>query len=75
MIFITHDLDEADLLADRVLLMSHGPGRVREIIDVDLPRPRTDYDVRAHPNFAEIRGHLGNELRNDLIEQRSEEVA
>ena len=72
-IFITHDLDEAVMLADRVLLMSRGPGKVREIIDVDLPRPRFDYDVRAHKTFAEVRGHLWHQLRNDLIEQRSEE--
>ena len=74
-IFITHDLDEAVLLADRVLLMSRGPGKVREIIDVDLPRPRLDYDVRAHENFAKVRGHLWHELRNDLVEQRAEEVS
>ena len=72
-IFITHDLDEAVLLADRVLLMSRGPGRVREFIDVDMPRPRTDYDVRAHKSFAEVRSHLWNLLRNDLVEQRAEE--
>lgn len=72
-IFITHDLDEAVMLADRVLLMSRGPGTIREIIDVNLPRPRFDYDVRAHRTFAEVRGHLWHELRNDLIEQRSEE--
>ncbi len=73
-IFITHDLDEAVMLADRVLLMSRGPGRVREIIDVDLPRPRTDYDVRVRKNFTETRSHLWNLLRNDLVEQRAEET-
>ena len=72
-IFITHDLDEAVLLADRVLLMSRGPGRIRELIDVNLPRPRADYDVRAHENFAKVRAHLWHELRNDLVEQRQEE--
>lgn len=71
-IFITHDLDEAVMLADRVLLMSRGPGKVRELIDVGLPRPRFGYDVRAHKAFAEVRGHLWHELRNDLIEQSAE---
>jgi ABC-type nitrate/sulfonate/bicarbonate transport system ATPase subunit len=74
-VFITHDLDEAVLLADRVLLMSRGPGRVRETIPVELPRPRFEYDVRGHETFAKVRGHLWHELRNDLIEQRTEETA
>ena len=74
-VFITHDLDEAVLLADKVLLMSRGPGRVREVIPVDLPRPRFDYDVRAHEGFAKVRSHLWHELRNDLVEQREEERA
>ena len=74
-VFITHDLDEAVMLADRVLLMSRGPGQVREIIPVTMPHPRTDYDVRAQKEFADVRGHLWHALRNDLIVQRAEAVS
>ncbi len=71
-VFVTHDLDEAVLLADRVLLLSRGPGKVRESIPVNLPRPRSDYDVRAHEEFARVRGHLWTALREDLLEEREE---
>ena len=68
-VFVTHDLDEAVLLADRVMLMSPGPGRVRRLVPVDLPRPRWEYDVRANENFAAIRAELWQALRGDLLEE------
>lgn len=68
-IFVTHDLDEAVLLADRVLLLSPGPGRVRRVVDVDLPRPRTEYDVRADPRFVSVRSELWSALRGDLLSE------
>ena len=40
MIFVTHSIDEAILLGDRIVIMSRRPGRVREILPVDIPRPR-----------------------------------
>lgn len=66
-IFVTHDLDEAVRLSDEVLLLSPGPGRVRSRFEVDLPRPRWEYDVRAEPRFAEIRSQLWQALRGDLL--------
>jgi len=66
-VFVTHDLDEAVLLADRVLLLSPAPSRVRQLVHVGLPRPRWEYDVRAHPDFAPIRAELWNALRGDLL--------
>lgn len=73
-VFITHDLDEAVLLSDRILVLSRGPGTVRRVVDVDLPRPRWEYDVRSHPNFAEIRQDIWQLLRGDLQAQNAEEV-
>lgn len=52
--FITHDIDEAVFLADRVVVMSPRPGRITRILDVDLPRPR-EVGVLTDPAFMEIK--------------------
>lgn len=55
--FITHDVDEAVYLANRVIVMAARPGRLQEVIGVDLPYPRTD-EIRLSPEFAEIRNRV-----------------
>ncbi|NJC21500.1 NitT/TauT family transport system ATP-binding protein [Arthrobacter pigmenti] len=55
--FITHDVDEAVFLANRVIVMAARPGRIFDIIDVDLPYPRTE-DVRLSPKFGELRNRV-----------------
>lgn len=65
--FVTHDLDEAVMLADRVAVLSPGPGTVQDELIVDLPRPRWEYDLRAHPRFAEIRHEVWDLIRQDPI--------
>jgi len=52
-LFITHSISEAVLLADRVLVMSKRPGSVLDLIEVDLPRPRSS-DTIKHPRFSEL---------------------
>lgn len=74
-IFVTHDLDEAVLLADRVLLLSRPPGTIRKLLPVHLPRPRWEYDVRALDEFVRIRAELWEELRRDLVEEAAETEA
>ena len=55
--FVTHDIDEAILLADTVCVMSPRPGRVREMVEIDIPRPRS-LEVRETPRFIELRHRL-----------------
>ena len=69
--FVTHDLDEAVMLADRVAVLSPGPGKVQDELIVDMPRPRWEYDLRAHPRFAEIRATVWDLIRQDTVSQAS----
>jgi NitT/TauT family transport system ATP-binding protein len=57
-VFITHDIDEAVYLADRVVVLSSSPGVVREIVDVSLPRPRDQITTKKDERFAELREHI-----------------
>jgi NitT/TauT family transport system ATP-binding protein len=75
-IFITHSIDEAIILGDRVVVATTRPGRIKDVISVDLRRPRGSYDVKADPGFIEIREHLWELLRDEaIIHARGEEVA
>ena len=56
-VFITHDVDEAAFLANRVVVMAARPGRIDRIIDVDLPYPRTE-QVRLSPEFTAVRNEI-----------------
>jgi NitT/TauT family transport system ATP-binding protein len=65
-VFITHSIDEALLLGDRVAVLSARPGRVRELIDLPFGRPRQPAEVRADRRYAELREHIWNELRPEV---------
>ncbi|HTU71901.1 MAG TPA: ABC transporter ATP-binding protein [Trebonia sp.] len=59
---VTHDIDEALLMADRVLVVSGPPGRVTYEMAVDLPRPRDSQAIRAHPDYPRMRRLLWDSL-------------
>jgi NitT/TauT family transport system ATP-binding protein len=63
MVFITHSIDEAILLGDRIAVMSARPGRIQEMLDVPFARPRESNVLRADPRFAQLRAHIWNELQ------------
>ena len=60
--FVTHDLEEAIYLGDRVIAMESRPGRIGEVVDVDLPRPRNQLTTREDPRFLALRHQLFNLL-------------
>jgi NitT/TauT family transport system ATP-binding protein len=62
MMFITHSIDEAILLGDRVAVMTARPGRIKEMIDMPFERPRDVEAVRADPRFTELRAHIWHQL-------------
>ena len=57
-VFITHDLEEAIYLGDRVFVLGSHPGRIIEKVEVDLPRPRSQLETREDPRFLAHRHHL-----------------
>jgi len=66
-VFVTHDIDEAILLADRIYVMGARPGRIKEILDVPIDRPR-NLDVVMEPEFIRMKRHILGLLHDDMEE-------
>jgi NitT/TauT family transport system ATP-binding protein len=73
-LFITHSIDEALVLGDRVLVMSAHPGRIIDDLSVDFPRPRNVLDVKAQPEFAELSRRIWGSLRDEVIRAKELEA-
>lgn len=73
-LFVTHSVDEAIFLGDRILVMTPRPGRVREILSVEIPRPRDISQARADDRAIKLRTHIWEQLRHDA-DRRSEPPA
>jgi NitT/TauT family transport system ATP-binding protein len=65
-LFVTHDIDESVYLADRVVVLTHSPTEVKEIVPVDLPRPRDQIATKELSEFTHLRGHVYRLIRREL---------
>jgi NitT/TauT family transport system ATP-binding protein len=65
-LFVTHDIDESVYLADRVVVLTHSPTEVKEIVQVDLDRPRDQITTKELPEFVQLRGHVYRLIRREL---------
>ncbi|MET3932872.1 NitT/TauT family transport system ATP-binding protein [Arthrobacter sp. OAP107] len=66
-LFITHDLDEAVALSDRVVIMTSSPGTVKDVFDIDLPRPRGNVqEIRHEERFLELQGQIWESLKDEV---------
>jgi NitT/TauT family transport system ATP-binding protein len=66
-VFVTHDLEEAIALADRVCVITAGPGTVKGIYTIDLPRPRKVEEIRFEPRFVQLYHEIWEDLRNEVM--------
>ena len=69
-LFITHDLEEAIALADRVIVLSTGPARVKGDYGINLPRPRDVAEIRLNPDFNAIYRRIWADLRDEVMKHR-----
>ncbi|MER5792344.1 ABC transporter ATP-binding protein [Streptomyces sp. NPDC001980] len=65
-VFVTHDLEESIALADKVVVMTAGPATVKQVFEIDLPRPRKVESVRLEPRFIEIYREIWESLGEEV---------
>ena len=65
-VFVTHDLEEAIALSDRIVVMTASPGRVKSIYPIDLPRPRSVTEIRFHPDFGRLYETIWKDLKDEV---------
>ena len=74
-LFITHGIDEAIALGDRIVVMTAQPGRIKEIVPIDFPRPRSVAELRADPRFGALELSIWRMLEDEVRTARQQEEA
>jgi NitT/TauT family transport system ATP-binding protein len=64
-VFVTHDIDESVYLSDRIVVLGPSPTAVKEILQVDLPRPRDQVETKELPDFAHLRAHVYRQIKRE----------
>lgn len=73
-IVVTHSIDEALTLADRVIVMTAHPGTIKDVVSVPLERPREQATMRSDPEFARLFAHIWESLRSEVLDARASET-
>jgi NitT/TauT family transport system ATP-binding protein len=66
-LFVTHDIDESVYMADRVVVLTHAPTVVKEIVPVGLPKPRDQISTKELPDFAHLRAHVYRLIKREQV--------
>jgi len=72
-VFITHSVDEAVFLGDRIMVMTAQPGKVKTFVPVPLPRPRNIMELQKSPEYGELIAHIWSSLREEVQRARAQE--
>jgi NitT/TauT family transport system ATP-binding protein len=72
-VFITHSVDEAVFLGDRIMVMTAQPGKVKTFVRVPLPRPRNIMELQKSPEYGELIAHIWSSLREEVQRARAQE--
>ena len=65
-LFVTHDIDEAIFLSDKVIVFAKNPGTIKKVVEIRLPRPRI-HDIKFSKEFLEIKKHITNLIREEVL--------